>query len=173
MARDFENIDDVDDLDDSELRQLVRDRLAEHRGLDLADITVTVHDHVVALDGRVGTDGERRVAERIVTDLVGVSDVQNNLFVDQLRRAESPEAVDDHIADEDEHSGLLLGDRAVPLSPEAEHLQEDLDSRLFGTSDVGNAIHNGTPWNPPTAPTQEGIEGEEDNPIDDADRDSY
>lgn len=173
MARDFENIDDVDDLDDDELRQLVRDRLAEHRGLDLADITVTVHDHVVALDGRVGTDGERRVAERIVTDLVGVSDVQNNLFVDQLRRAESPEAVDDHLADEDEHSGLLLGDRAVPLSPEAEHLQEDLDSRLFGTSDVGNAIHNGTPWNPPTAPTQEGIEGEEDNPIDDADRDSY
>ena len=173
MARDFENMDDVDDLDDSELRQLVRDRLAEHRGLDLADITVTVHDHVVALDGRVGTDGERRVAERIVTDLVGVSEVQNNLFVDQLRRAESPEAVDDHLADEDEHSGLLLGDRAVPLSPEAEHLQEDLDSRLFGTSDVGNAIHNGTPWNPPTAPTQEGIEGEEDNPIDDADRDSY
>ena len=173
MARDFENIDDVDDLDDDELRQLVRDRLAEHRGLDLADITVTVHDHVVALDGRVGTDGERRVAERIITDLVGVSDVQNNLVVDQLRRAESPEAVDDHLADEDEHSGLLLGDRAVPLSPEAEHLQEDLDSRLFGTSDVGNAIHNGTPWNPPTAPTQEGIEGEEDNPIDDADRDSY
>jgi len=173
MARDFENIDDVDDLDDNELRQLVRDRLAEHRGLDLADITVTVHDHVVALDGRVGTDGERRVAERVVTDLVGLNDVQNNLIVDSLRRAESPQAVDDHIADEDEHSGLLLGDRPVPLSREAEHLEEDLDSRLFGTSDVGNAIQNGTAWNPPTAPTQEGIEGEEDNPIDDADRDSY
>src|SRR5678816_3932768 len=157
MARDFENIDDVDDLDDNELRQLVRDRLAEHRGLDLADITVTVHDLAVALDGRVGTDGERRVAERIITDLVGVSDVQNNLVVDQLRRAESPEAVDDHLADEDEHSGLLLGDRPVPLSPEAEHLQEDLDSRLFGTSDVGNAIQNGTAWIPPTAPTQEGL----------------
>jgi BON domain len=173
MARDFENIDDVDDLDDNELRRLVRERLAEHRGLDLGDIDVTVHDHVVALDGRVGTDGERRIAERIVTDLVGLNDVQNNLIVDSLRRAESPEAVDDHLADEDEHSGLLLGDRAVPLSPEAEHLEEDLDSRLFGTSDVRNAIQNGTPWSPPTAPTQEGIEGEEDNPIDDADRDSY
>jgi len=173
MARDFENMDDVDDLDDDELRRLVRDRLSEHRGLDLADITVTVHDRVVALDGRVGTDGERRIAERIVTDLVGLSDVHNNLIVDSLRRAESPEAVDDHLADEDEHSGLLLGDRAVPLSPEAEHLQEDLDSRLFGTSDVRNAIQNGTAWIPPTSPTQEGIEGEEDNPIDDADRDSY
>jgi hypothetical protein len=173
MARDFENIDDVDDLDDSELRQLVRDRLAEHRGLDLGDITVTVRDRVVALDGRVGTEGERRVAERIVTDTLGLSNVQNNLIVDSLRRAESPEAVDDHLVDEDDRSGLLLGDRAVPLSPEAEHLEEDLDSRLFGTRDVGNAIHNGTPWIPPTAPTQEGIAGEEDNPIDDADRDSY
>jgi hypothetical protein len=173
MARDFENIDDVDDLDDNELRQLVRDRLAEHRGLDLGDITVTVHDHVVALDGRVGTDGERRVAERIVTDTLGLSNVQNNLIVDSLRRAESPEAVDDHIADEDEHSGLLLGDRPVQLSRESEHLEEDLDSRLFGTSDVGNAIQNGTAWIPPSSPTQEGIEGEEDKPIDDADRDSY
>ena len=173
MARDYENIDDVDDLDDNELRRLVRDRLAEHRGLDLTDITVTVHDHVVALEGRVGTDGERRVAERVVTDIVGVNEVQNNLFVDQLRRAESPEAVDDHLVDEDEHSGLLLGDRPVPLSPEAEHLEEDLDSRLFGTSDVGNAIQNGTAWIPPTSPTQEGIDGEEDNPRDDAERDSY
>ena len=173
MAHDFENMDDVDDLSDKELRELVRDRLAEHRGLDLRDITVTVHDRVVALDGRVGTEGERRVAERVVTDLVGLETVQNNLVVDSLRRAESPEAVDDHLADEDEHSGLLLGDRAAPLSPEAEHLEEDREGRLFGTTDVGSAIQNGTAWIPPTAPTQEGIEGEEDKPIDDANRDSY
>ena len=171
MAHDFEDIDDVDDLDDDELRELVRDRLAEHRGLDPRDITVTVHDRVVALTGRVGTDGERRVAERVITDILGIETVRNNLVVDSLRRAESPEAADDSLADEDEHSGLLLGDRAVPLSPEAEHLEEDLDSRLFGTSDVGNAIQSGTAWSPPTSPTQEGIEGEEDVPIDDADRD--
>jgi len=170
MARDFENIDDVDDLSDSELRDLVRDRIAEHRGLDPRDITVTVRDRVVALDGRVGTEGERRVAERVVTDLVGVM-VENNLLVDSLRRAESPEAVDDHLVDEEEHAGLLLGDRPVPLSPEAEHLTEDLDSRLFGTTDVQNAIANGTSWTPPTSPTQEGVEGEEDIPSGDVDRD--
>jgi len=171
MARDFENLDDLDDLSDGELRNLVRDRLAEHRGLDLRDITVTVHDRVVALDGRVGTEGERRVAERVVTDLVGITTVRNNLVVDELRRAESPEAVDEHLADEDEHAGLLLGDRAVPLSPEAEHLEEDLDSRLFGTTDVGSAIQNGTAWIPPTSPTQEGIEGQDEFPADDGEDD--
>lgn len=173
MAHDFEDIDDVDDLSDVELRDLVRDRLAQHRGLDPRDISVTVHDRIVALSGRVGTDGERRVAERVVTDLIGIPGVRNNLVVDELRRAESPEAADDSVADEDEHSGLLLGDRPVPLSPEAEHLEEDLDARLFGTTDVSNAIQNGTAWIPPTSPTQEGVEGEEENPDDDADRDSY
>lgn len=159
MAHDFEDIDDVDDLSDDELRLLVRQRLGEHLGLDLRDISVSVNDGVVALSGRVGTEGERRVAEHILTDVVGIATVHNNLVVDVLRRAESPEAVDEHIADEDEHAGLLLGDRAVPLSPEADHLEEDLDARLYGTTDVGNAIETGTAWIPPSAPTQEGIEG--------------
>jgi hypothetical protein len=159
MGHDFENIDDLDDLSDGELRALVRDRLAEHRGLDLGDITVNVHDRVVELSGRVGTETERRIAERVVTDVIGLPKVRNGLVVDSLRRAESPEAADDADADEDEHSGLLLGDRPVPLSRESEHLEEDLDGRLFGTSDVGNAIQNGTAWNPPSTPTPEGIEG--------------
>ena len=171
MAHDFENIDNIDDLDDDELRSLVRERLREHRGLDLRDITVRVHDGEVELSGRVGTDGERRVAERVVTDSLGITAVRNDLIVDELRRAESPEAADENIADDEERSGVLLGDRPVPLSPEAEHLEEDLDSRLFGTTAVGSAIQNGTAWNPPTSPTQEGLEGEEENPIDDADRD--
>ena len=33
MARDFENIHDIDDLSDDELRDLVRDTLAEHKGI--------------------------------------------------------------------------------------------------------------------------------------------
>jgi hypothetical protein len=157
MAHDFENIDDLDDLSDSELRRLVRDRLREHRGLDLGEITVEVHDRVVELSGRVGTEGERRVAEHVITDVIGLPLVRNDLVVDALRRVESPEAADDSIVDEEEHSGILLGDSSVPLSAEAEHLEEDLDGRLFGTSDVTNAIQNGTAWIPPTSPTQEGV----------------
>jgi hypothetical protein len=166
MAHDYEDVDDVDDLSDDELRGLVRERLAEHRALDIRDISVAVHDGVVALNGRVGTEGERRVAEHILTDVVGIDTVRNNLVVDALRRAESPEAVDEHLVDEDEHSGLLLGDRPAPLSPEADHLEEDLDARLFGTTDVRNAVENGTAWNPPTVPTQEGVEGYGATPAD-------
>jgi hypothetical protein len=166
MAHDFEDMDDVEDLSDSELRRLVRERLTDHGALDIRDISVVVRDGVVALNGRVGTEGERRVAEHVLTDVVGLESVHNNLVVDALRRAESPEAVDDHLNDEELHSGLLLGDRPVPLSPEAEHLDEDLDSRLYGTTDVGNAIERGTAWNPPSMPTQEGVDGDDASPAD-------
>lgn len=165
MAHDFENTDDLDDLSDRELRSVVRDRLADHRGIDLNDITVDVENGVVRLSGRVGTEPERRIAEHVVTDVVGISTVDNQLVVDSLRRAESPEAVDDHVADENDRSGLLLGDRPVPFSREAEHLDEDLDSRLFGTTDVQNAIERGTAWTPPESPTPEGLSGSDASPL--------
>ncbi len=161
MARDFEDLHDVGDLNDDELRGLVRERLVAHNGLDIDDITIRVAQGEVTLGGRVGTDGERLVAEHIVTDVVGAP-CRNEIFVDSMRRAESPEAVDDSLVDEDRHEGLLLGDRPVPLSPETETLAEDLDSDLFGTTDVGHAIQEGTPWIPPESPTQEGlVEGRE------------
>jgi hypothetical protein len=164
MAHDFENTDDIEDLSDAELRSVVRDRLADHRGLDVNEISVHVEQGVVRLSGRVGTDAERRVAEHVVTDVVGITTVDNQLIVDALRRAESPEAVDDHLADEEDRAGLLLGDRPVPLSSEAEHLDEDIDSRLFGTSDVQNAIGRGTAWIPPESPTPEGLSGTDASP---------
>jgi hypothetical protein len=164
MAHDFENMDDLEDLSDAEIRRLVRDRLSEHRGLDLRDITVSVHDRVVELSGRVGTEGERRIAERVITDTIGIPNVRNDLIVDSLRRAESPEATDESEADEEERAGLQLGDRPVPLSSESQHLEEDLDARLFGTADVGSAIQNGESWNPPSSPTQEGVENDNVSP---------
>jgi hypothetical protein len=53
--------------------------------------------------------------------------------------------------------GLLLGDKALPLDPETETLQEDIDVELYGTTDVGKSIADGTAWIPPESPTQEGI----------------
>jgi hypothetical protein len=159
MARDFEDLHSIDDLNDDELRGLVREHLAAHNALDIDDFTVEARNGLVILNGRVGTDGERLVAEHIVTDLVGAQRCQNNVFVDPSRRALSPEAVDEHLANEDRLEGLLLGDKPVPLDPETETVHEDLDAELYGTTDVGHAIQDGTTWIPPESPTQEGFTG--------------
>ena len=156
MARDFEDLHDIDDLNDDELRQLVRNHLDAEQGLDADDITVVVEDGVVVLAGRIGTESEARIAEHVVTDVLGIERFENQLVVDPIRRGISPEAIDDHLADEEERAGKLLGDRPVSLSPEAEHLQEDLDGRLYGTTDVQDAIAEGTAWIPPESPTPEG-----------------
>jgi hypothetical protein len=161
MAGDFEDLHGVDDLGDADLRDLVREHLRAHNGIDADYITVKVQDGVVTLEGRVGTDFERRVAEHIVTDSLGLSDVCNNLVVQALHRAETPGDMEEHLVDEERAEGLLLGDRPVPLNPEAEHIEEDLDSRLWGTTDIRKAISEGTSWIPPESPTQEGLEGPE------------
>jgi hypothetical protein len=161
MARDFENIHNIDELSDDELRGLVREHLNAHNALDIDDLTVRVEDGTVILGGRVGTDGERLIAEHVVTDVLGAQQYRNEIFVDPTRRAVSPEAVDDHLVDEDRREGLQLGDRALPLSPESEHLDRDeaLDSQLYGTTDVQRAIEDGAAWIPPESPTQEGFTG--------------
>jgi len=156
MARDYEDLHDLDDLSDTELRDLVRTHLAANNTIDIDDLTIRVESGTVVLQGRVGTDQERQVAERVVTDGLGVRAVRNEIFVDPIRRATSPEAVDDHLADEAKREGLLLGDRAVPLSPEAEHRVEDEDAQLYGTTDIQHAIQDGTAWIPPESPTPEG-----------------
>jgi hypothetical protein len=84
--------------------------------------------------------------------------------VDPIRRAESPIAIDEHLADEDAHEGLLLGDRPGTDSPEADHLREDVRAELFGTSDVQKSIEGAIPWIPPESPTPEGLSGTDASP---------
>lgn len=166
MARDYENLHDIGELDDRELRDLVHEKLSEHALLDVDDMTVAVdHGHVL-LSGRVGTDGERRVAEHVLTDVVGVQDYENKIVVDPIRRAVSPMPVDDHLADEAERAGTLLGDVPVPLSPEADHLADDVDDELNGTTNYQDVMENGVPWNPPDNPTPEGYLGSNVEPED-------
>lgn len=166
MARDYEDIQNLDQLDDREIRDLVRERLAEHNGLDIDDILVEVENGAISLSGRVGTEGERRIAEHILTDVLGIEQFTNDLVIDPLRRAESPIDMDEHLAEEDRSAGLLLGDRPVPLSPEAEHLADDAETDLAGTTDVQDAIEGAKSWNPPESPTQEGLSGTDAGPED-------
>jgi hypothetical protein len=160
MARDFEDIFRLDDLSDDDLRALVREQLTEYESIDADNILVTAANGEVVLAGRVGTEEERRVAERILSDVIGLKRYRNDLVVDEIRRDEEPEAVDDHLAGSRQRHGEPLGRRADNVDDEAEHLDEDLDARMFGTHDVQSAIERGTAWNPPDEPTPEGFEGE-------------
>ena len=161
--RDYENLDDIEELDDRELRDLVRERLAEHTALDIDDITVTVRDGSVVLAGRVGTDGERRVAEHVLTDVLGLVEFTNDLVVDPLRRAESPLDIDDHLVDEQRRAGTLLGDMPAAESDEAA-LEATAEEDLDGTTDYQRSISEGLSWNPPESPTPEGLRGSDAGP---------
>lgn len=156
MARDFEDLHDIDDLNDDELRALVRERLEAHNGLDIDDLTVRVQSGIVILGGRVGTEGERLIADHVITDVVGPAGLINEVLIDPIRRAESPEAIDEHLVDEDRRSGLQLGDRPTSMSPEVEEREPPADVELYGTTDLHSAISDGATWNPPESPTQEG-----------------
>ena len=156
VEKDYEDIRETDQLLDGELRALVRDRLDEQLAFDPDDVDVSVRSGVVRLSGRVGTEEEVRIVEHVVTDLVGLNNVRNELVVDPIRRAESPEPIDEHLVDEEMHEGLLLGDSPRPEDPEAEHLRENIRAELFGTTDVQQSIENAIPWVPPEGPTPEG-----------------
>ena len=155
MARDFEDYTSPDSLDDEELRAHVRERIADNGGVDVDNVTVRVRDGVVHLLGRVGTEEELRVAEHVLTDLVGVSRYRNELVVDPLRRSEADEAADDASGDRDSD---ILGDAPKPLEPEAEGAFEDLEAEMFGTHDVQDAIAQGESYIPPDRATPEGID---------------
>jgi len=161
VEKDYEDTRDIEHLTDNELRALVRDEFDSQLAFDPDDVEVSVSSGAVKLSGRVGTEEELRIVERVVTDLVGIERIKSELVVDPIRRAESPEAIDEHLVDEEMH-----GDRPRSDDPEAEHLREDLPAELFGTTDVQQAIEGAIPWNPPDGPTPEGLEGSEDQQTD-------
>ena len=163
MARDYEDLHDLETLDDIELRDLVRERLADNGGVDVDNVTVRVEDGLVRLIGRVGTESELRVAERVLTDVIGVTRYANELVVDALRRSEEPAAADDAaVADADDY---ILGDAPRQVTDEAEHGDiEDLESQMYGTRDVQDAIAEGESYTPPTRATPEGLSGTDGGP---------
>jgi hypothetical protein len=158
MAQDFENVFDLDDLSDEELRDLVRDQLAQDSALDVDNILVHVKDGYVTLSGRVGTEGEKQVADHVLSDVIGIESYANEIFVDPVRLDEEPEAADDQVGRvlgrEEE---TLLGGRDVNTTEaEAERVTDDDDEALYGTHDYGTVMEDGVPWNPPDEPTPEG-----------------
>jgi hypothetical protein len=156
MAEDFENVFDVDDLSDEELRGLVRDQLAQQNQLDVDNILVTVKEGFVTLSGRVGTETAKQVADHVLSDVIGLENYANDIFVDPIRRDLEPEAADEQVGHTlgREEEALLGGSDVDAASTEAAN--DNIDSALYGTRDYGTVMEDGVPWNPPDEPTPEG-----------------
>lgn len=68
---------------DARIEEDVNDRLTEDGAVDASDITVTVKDREVTLDGHVHSRHAKRQAEDCAESVSGVMHVQNNLRVKQ------------------------------------------------------------------------------------------
>ena len=158
MAQDFENVFDLDDLSDAELRGLVRDQLAQDDALNVDGILVHVTDGYVTLSGRVGTEGEKQIADHILSDVIGLETFSNDIFVDPVRRDEEPEAADEAVARAAaRREDSLLGGRDLSATDdEAQRATDNDDASLFGSRDIERVMENGVPWIPPDEPTPEG-----------------
>jgi len=136
VADDFDNTDDLENMSDDELLQHVRAELESQNGFDADDLIVEIKNGGVTISGRVGTEEELRIVEHVLTDVIGIAEVDNQLVVDDIRRAVSPEAIDEHLADEE-------------------------DEDAMGTHDITESIEGAVPWIPPESPTPEGVSGQD------------
>lgn len=155
MPEDFENAINLDQLDDAEVRDLVRQRLNEAEDFDVDEVEVSVREGRVRVEGRVGTEEERQHVDQVLSGF-GAEDFENNVIVDESRRAEHSDAAD-IAALEDAAIDDELGERGNVTSDMAEHLQPDTAGEQFGTHDMRKAIEQGQSYSPPEGPMQEGI----------------
>jgi hypothetical protein len=149
-------------MTDAELQELVTQQLAEYPNVDAGWIDVSVDDGTVTLAGTVGTDGEKRVAEKVVVEVIGVENCVNELIVNELHREELPEDADEAEAvmrETDEELGRGLRQQ----SDTAAHLVDDLEAETRGTHDPQQAIQEGPPYVPPDRPVPQGYDSEENH----------
>jgi hypothetical protein len=161
-ADDYEDIPDIESLDDAELAALIRQELDDYPALDADRIELRVEGGRVLLSGRVGTERELQEFEHVLTDVIGIREVENDLVVDELVRQDNPEAADLAAAEHALDKGPT-GAGADRTSDTAEHLMTDTAGEQFGTDDVSEAVERGYSYQPPTGPTQEGTRSREDH----------
>lgn len=162
MARDYEDMNDIESLTDDALRALVKQQLDENQDVDVDRVDLTVSEGRVILAGRVGTESEFQIIEHMLADVIGVRTVENGLVVDELVRAEQPEAADE--ANEMVYGGGGSAHGGADRTEDsAEHLLNDTAADQRGTDDVGEAVERGQSYNPPDSPVQEGTWSKEDH----------
>jgi hypothetical protein len=87
---------------DSRIREDVCDRLSDDDEIDASDISVSVQQGEVQLEGRVADRHDKRRAERIALGVRGVIDVRNEL---QVNKTFFQELGDKLVGDDTEHRG--------------------------------------------------------------------
>ena len=162
MAEDFDDLYDIENMNDDELKDLVLQELHDYPEIDVDLIEVNVRNGHVQLTGRVGTEQEIQQVEHVITDVLGISNVSNELVLDELTRGELSEAADDAFA-ETLAASPERSSTAPRTSDTAEHLMDDIDAEQFGTDDVQEAIERGTSYEPPDRPPQEGSNSRENH----------
>lgn len=160
MPRDFENIHRIHDMDDQEVEDLIVQELGEYPDVDVDDVEVRVERGFVTLGGRVGTEYQLQVIAHVVTDVLGIEHLSNEILIDEARRAQLPEAADEEAAVEGASMSQIGGGDAQ-ASDTSEHLIEHLDDELYGTHDLKQAIEQGLNYEAPDQPLQEGSWSEE------------
>jgi hypothetical protein len=149
---------DLGNMSDDELADMVREELDERPELDPSGLEIHVADGQVSITGRVGTEAEYQLIEQVLTDVIGIEDLNNDVVV----RPDQDDAADVANA---ELYGSPRGQRggANRTEDSAAHLLEDTGAEQFGTGDMGEAIERGYSYNPPAGPVQEGTRSKEDH----------
>jgi len=70
---------------DERMQEDINDRLTWHGQVDATEIMVDVQDGIATLTGTVNSRQEKRLAEDIAESIPGVTDVQNNLKINNQR----------------------------------------------------------------------------------------
>lgn len=162
MAREYDDLYDVSNLDDGELKDLVLQQLREYPDIDAELVEVDVQQGRVRLSGRVGTEQEVQTVEHVVTDLLGVDRVQNELVIFDAVRGERSEAADDALVEE-RAADPQFSAGPSNTSDTAQHLVEDLEAEQFGTHNPQEAVERGTSYEPPDRAIQQGTYSIEDH----------
>jgi hypothetical protein len=162
MADDYEDIYDLENMSDDELESLIREELDDYPEIDPSRVDIAVNDGNVTVSGRVGSEAELQSIEQVLTDVIGIEHVSNEIVVDRLARAQHDDAADVANA---EVRGVPRGQRGGANRTEdtAAHLLDDTGAEQHGTGDMGEAVDRGYSYNPPSTPIQEGQRGAEEH----------
>jgi hypothetical protein len=164
MAREYDDLYDLNNLDDNEIKDLVMQELHEYPDIDPDLVEVNVQGGVVRVSGRVGTEQEVQTVEQVITDVLGIQNVNNELVVDEVVRGQRSEAADDaFIEDLEADAQLGVGTAGNTTSDTAQHLVEDVEADQFGTHNPQEATERGTAYEPPDRAVQRGSYSREDH----------